>query len=573
MKIKQFTLIELIIVIVVVGLLIGMALPKFIGVQRNAKIAAMVADIDTLEKAIQMYQLENDILPIMDENKNTFGLQKLNNNEMREIYTSLKEVLSFEKDTEETLYKINLDESNKYHSKTKYGHNKTNKDFYVYSTRTSNVYYYGLMKNGDNEIQHNNKDLNLKDSTLENKIPSLPIDTILFEDNDMFLTLVGGQGSDSFYGTELTSDGGTISVGYTEGGEILPASNGKQDFLITKTNKNGEIEWTKNYGNTNNDVLYDIKETSDGGYITYGRVNGTGYFGNTNNQSKGIFLKLDNKGNIEWYKTYGLSKNSVIYDAILTGNNEYILVGYTHGTLSNEIQTGLYSSFIIKIDKQGNTIWEKVISGSNNKSILRRVEKTSDGNFIAVGYMENNTLFPNIEGKYDGAIIKFDNEGNVIWTNSYGQVSSEEYFLDIIETSDKGFVTSGINITTGLGIIVKYDKNGNQEWHIESNDYGMEELYSIIEVQDGYILSGNTKGFEIEGIVLKKINKNGQLIWNKKHTNLDSINSRLEEIVETQNGDIVGIGYCGYNDNDLKEVKGIRDGVIIKFNSNGDYKK
>ena len=40
-NIKKFTLIELIIVIVVIGLLAGMSLPKFIGVTKDAKVAAM----------------------------------------------------------------------------------------------------------------------------------------------------------------------------------------------------------------------------------------------------------------------------------------------------------------------------------------------------------------------------------------------------------------------------------------------------------------------------------------------------------------------------------------------------
>ena len=154
-KNRAFTLIELIIVIILIGILAGMSLPKFIGVQRNAKVATMIRDIDTLEKAIKMYENDNDTLPIYDVGIDGSNLGN-STKDMEDIYTSLKEVLRISQDGEEYLYKVNIGESSKYHSKTKYGHNKTENDFYVYSTKTDRVYYYGYLVNEENTIQHNN---------------------------------------------------------------------------------------------------------------------------------------------------------------------------------------------------------------------------------------------------------------------------------------------------------------------------------------------------------------------------------------------------------------------------------
>ena len=69
-------------------------------------------------------------------------------------------------------------------------------------------------------------------------------------------------------------------------------------------------------------------------------------------------------------------------------------------------------------------------------------------------------------------IIKYDKDGNIVWEKFYHVVTYTR-FNKVIETSD-GYVAIGQSIyanmemgnnTTGGGIIVKYDKDGNEIWH------------------------------------------------------------------------------------------------------------
>lgn len=57
---KQLTLIELIIVIVVLGILVGLAAPKFTGVVRDAKHAQFLNDVDVLSSVAMMVEAQRE---------------------------------------------------------------------------------------------------------------------------------------------------------------------------------------------------------------------------------------------------------------------------------------------------------------------------------------------------------------------------------------------------------------------------------------------------------------------------------------------------------------------------------
>lgn len=57
---KQLTLIELIIVIVVLGILVGLAAPRFTGVVRDARHANFLNDVDVLSSVALMIEAQRD---------------------------------------------------------------------------------------------------------------------------------------------------------------------------------------------------------------------------------------------------------------------------------------------------------------------------------------------------------------------------------------------------------------------------------------------------------------------------------------------------------------------------------
>ena len=65
-KITQFsgfTLIELLIVVAIIGILAAIAVPNFLNAQMRAKIANAVSDMRSIDTALEMYRLDNNLYP------------------------------------------------------------------------------------------------------------------------------------------------------------------------------------------------------------------------------------------------------------------------------------------------------------------------------------------------------------------------------------------------------------------------------------------------------------------------------------------------------------------------------
>ncbi len=69
---RGFTLIELMVVILILGILAALVVPRVVGRTSDAKQAKAAADIATLSTLLQQYRVDNDVFPTTEE-----GLQAL----------------------------------------------------------------------------------------------------------------------------------------------------------------------------------------------------------------------------------------------------------------------------------------------------------------------------------------------------------------------------------------------------------------------------------------------------------------------------------------------------------------
>ncbi|MDD2435377.1 MAG: prepilin-type N-terminal cleavage/methylation domain-containing protein [Bacilli bacterium] len=172
----------------------------------------------------------------------------------------------------------------------------------------------------------------------------------------------------------------------------------------------------------------------------------------------------------------------------------------------------LYSEQTIEECYLNNAITFNINYGGSSNDYFYNIIEVSDG-YVTIGYSESTDgdLTGLNKGGRDAIIVKYDLNGNVIWKKNYGG-SSEDYFEGIIEVNDGYIVTGRTNSTDGDlagiskgggdAIIVKYDKNGNIIWNKTYGGSFTEHFYDIISVNNGYVVVGfsNSTNGDLTGL-------------------------------------------------------------------------
>ncbi len=181
---------------------------------------------------------------------------------------------------------------------------------------------------------------------------------------------IGGLALDQFSDMQQTNDGGYILAGYTYsgiGGDKTEPVWGSMDFWVVKLDSAGNKQWDKNYGTAGYDELSSVKLTNDGGYII-GGYTASGIGGDKTQISWGSsdywMIKIDSNGNKQWDKDFGGTSADMLDNVIQTRDNGYLLSGISQSPMSGdktENNLGSEQMWIVKTDSNGNKLWDKTI--------------------------------------------------------------------------------------------------------------------------------------------------------------------------------------------------------------------
>jgi arginine repressor len=188
---------------------------------------------------------------------------------------------------------------------------------------------------------------------------------------------LGGTNHDAAYSVQQTSDGGYIIAGWT----LTSGWSGLNAYLV-KTDPNGDMLWSKTFVGTSQAAANSVQQTSDGGYIIAGYT----YSTSGTDEGDAYLVKTDKNGDMLWSKTFGGAGWDSARAVLQTPDAGYIIVGYTSsfGVPGGDV-------YLVKTDSNGNMLWSKISGIVRNYPFSGDIQQTSDGGYIIAGSTSSET--------------------------------------------------------------------------------------------------------------------------------------------------------------------------------------
>ena len=334
---------------------------------------------------------------------------------------------------------------------------------------------------------------------------------------------IGGSGDELFYSVDATSDGGFILGGVSTSGVSLDKTSpayGGEDYWIVKIDECGTKEWDQSYGGTNGDVLSQVKQTSDGGYII-GGYSTSGISGNKTESLIGSndywVVKTDNLGNIEWQNTIGGTSVDELKSIDQTSDGGYILAGNSRSNIGGDKTENHFGGlsndvWVVKLNSFGSIVWQNNIGGGSSEW-TGSITENSDGSFILAITSSSEASADKSEGNqdtdgglisYDMWIVKMSSTGSIVWENTIGG-NDNDWAISAHEVAGGyivgGFLNSGISADFtespigGAGsndcILIYLDSSGTIVWQNRIGGTGHDYMQDLLVTDDGnYLFSG-----------------------------------------------------------------------------------
>jgi hypothetical protein len=274
---------------------------------------------------------------------------------------------------------------------------------------------------------------------------------------------------------------------------------GYNDYWIIKFDKQGNKIWEKVFGGTFNDWAVSIVQTPDNSIIIGGYSESDANGNKTENSRGGTdywIIKMDLNGNKIWDRTFGGNYNDILND-ILVVNNGLIVAGHSNSEMSGDKSSTKYGDedyWILKLDFDGNKVWDRTYGGGGSDFCLD-AELTDNNEVLLVGstYSSNtgNKISPSY-GSSDIWVIKIDQNGTKIWEKNYGGKKTPDGKLIIggVSTSNIGYDKSENSRGGNDYWIIKIEESGNKIWDKRFGGGDDDYFSDLIINEDGSLVVG-----------------------------------------------------------------------------------
>ncbi|HRU40087.1 MAG TPA: hypothetical protein P5511_09430, partial [Candidatus Goldiibacteriota bacterium] len=204
----------------------------------------------------------------------------------------------------------------------------------------------------------------------------------------------------------------SINDGFVATGDSSSFGAGGKDVYLVKTDLEGNMLWSRTYGDTGNETGVGLCASNEGGFIIAG---GTTSYGS--GETDAYLIKTDAEGNIIWDFPYGGPNYDYIYSVCASIDKKgYLACGYSSSYNGRKDS----DAYLLKVSEDGKKEWEKTYGGES-WDIFYSINPVKGGYCLA-GYTSSSGA-----GRTDIYVIKVDSKGDCVWAKTYGAERDDRF--------------------------------------------------------------------------------------------------------------------------------------------------
>jgi len=240
----------------------------------------------------------------------------------------------------------------------------------------------------------------------------------------------GANGLDYATSIGLDDSGNVVVSGFSD----ADAAGTIEDFCTIKYSPSGVQQWLARYNTGGHERVNGMVVE----HLT-GNVYATGWNGPSNINGAGgyITVKYDRNGNQKWFQTYtGSTYDEASCVTLDASYNVYVSGGLVTGSTASDYLT-------IKYDSSGTQKWTEVY----NNSPTNGYDKANGITVDKAGYIYVTGTSNNGGSIFDYATLKYDNAGNLLWTQRYNDGGNDCSPLALVVDTSYNVYVSGASGT------------------------------------------------------------------------------------------------------------------------------
>lgn len=319
--------------------------------------------------------------------------------------------------------------------------------------------------------------------------------------------------------------------------------------------------WQVSFGGNGEDQGQALIQTVDHGYVLVGFSESFG----PDNDLDVYIVRTDVDGRLVWSQTYDDGFVEHGYDVIETADNGILVVGDIYNSAQDFPSDA--NVYLLRLDKRGQVLWSRQFGGASFEQALA-VCQAPDGGFAILGRTKESS-----NGRDDILLIRVDDQGNEIWTRTYGGLGDDRGTSIVPLGSGFAFTGFASNSVGGIGndiVLYRVDAQGEVIWNEVFGTSGNEEAHDlVVTAGDSLVLAGSINNYN--DAFLAKYSPEGELSWTKS-IGYGTLGDEALSIIVLPDQSLVIAGRTETNamNTDVLLAKLNKDGILIWIRALGD---